>query len=337
MTPETLQRGTDVQPQSGMPDWLSEHKGQYPFECKRHRLSSGHVMSFVDLAPQQPEGDERRSALSNTPTVMIHGNPTWSFYYRNLLRAVSEAGGRAIAPDHIGCGLSDKPAEEDYDYTLAQRVSDLDELLESIGLGSCPINLVVHDWGGMIGMAYASRHPERINRLTILNTAAFHIPEDKRLPFTLWLGRNTTVGQLLIQGLNAFSGLATRWACMKPLSNEVAKAYTAPYHSWSTRIATHRFVKDIPLAEGDPAFSIVTETEERLALFSETPILIGWGLKDFVFDHTFLRVWQTLFPNAECHIYPESGHYILEDESDELIPKSSDSSPKQVSSSKGEI
>ncbi|MAD60939.1 MAG: alpha/beta hydrolase [Myxococcales bacterium] len=298
---------------SALPKWLKAHQALYPFEPQSVVVQGGHKLSYVDLVPK---GDEHI-----VPTVMIHGNPTWSFYYRNLLKAVQASGGRALALDHIGCGISDKPSDQHYHYTLAQRVEDLEEWFELVGLASQKVNLVVHDWGGMIGMAYASRHPEQINRLVVLNTAAFHIPGDKRLPFTLWLGRNTFVGQVLIQGFNAFSGLATRWACMKPLSRAVARAYTAPYHSWSSRIATHRFVKDIPLKSSDQAYAIVQETQAQLKCFEDRPILLAWGLKDFVFDETFLRVWQKRFPQAESHVYPDSGHYILEDEAEDLIPK----------------
>src|SRR5512137_1165151 len=99
---------------------------------------------------------------SGEPVVMLHGNPTWSFYYRNLVLALRDKY-RCIVPDHIGCGMSDKPGDDRYDYTLQSRVDDLEALLDSLGVTN-GITLVVHDWGGMIGMAYATRHPERIKR-----------------------------------------------------------------------------------------------------------------------------------------------------------------------------
>src|SRR5205823_3246531 len=111
------------------------------------------------------------------PVVMLHGNPTWSFYYRNLVLSLRDSY-RTIVPDHIGCGLSDKPDDSRYRYTLESRVTDLEALLEHLGV-TCDITLVVHDWGGMIGLAYAVRHPERIRRLVILNTGAFHLPRTK--------------------------------------------------------------------------------------------------------------------------------------------------------------
>src|SRR3954468_5018748 len=143
------------------------------------------------------------------PVVMLHGNPTWSFFYRDLVRAL-RGGYRCVVPDHIGCGLSDKPDDARYDYTLEQRVLDLEALLDHLGLGG-GLTLVLHDWGGMIGMAYASRHPERVRRLVVLNTAAFRMPAGKRLPWSLWACRNTPAGPLLVRGLNAFSRAAVRW------------------------------------------------------------------------------------------------------------------------------
>ena len=108
------------------------------------------------------------------PIVMVHGNPTWSFYYRELIKALSGSY-RCIASDHIGCGLSDKPDVTDYDYRLRSRVDDLDKLSNTVTAGE-KITLVLHDWGGMIGMAYALRHPEKIARLVVMNTAAFLPP-----------------------------------------------------------------------------------------------------------------------------------------------------------------
>ena len=123
---------------------------------------------------------------------MLHGNPTWSFYYRNLVLALRDSH-RCIVPDHIGCGLSDKPPTTLYDYSLKSRIDDLEALLDSLGLRE-NLTLVVHDWGGMIGMGFAARHPERIKRIVASNTGAFPLPESKRLPWSLWLGRNTRLG-----------------------------------------------------------------------------------------------------------------------------------------------
>ncbi|MBI5881919.1 MAG: alpha/beta fold hydrolase [Elusimicrobia bacterium] len=247
------------------------------------------------------------------PLVMLHGNPSWSYYYRGLIDAMA-GGYRCVAPDHIGMGLSDKPADERYEYTLSRRVSDLEAFLEKLGLVK-DITLVLHDWGGMIGMAWASRRPERVRRLVILNTAAFPLPGGKFLPWQLKLGRDSMLGTLLIRGFNAFAVGATRLCVTKkPMSRETAAAYVAPYDSWANRIATLRFVQDIPLVPGDNAYPVVQAVAEGLHRFTDAPMLICWGMKDFVFDASFLAEWVRRFPSAETHRFPEAGHYVLEDE-----------------------
>lgn len=253
------------------------------------------------------------------PVVMVHGNPSWSFYYRDLARALRD-GYRVIVPDHIGCGLSEKPAAEDYPYTLAQRVDDLEALLEHLGVRE-RITLVLHDWGGMIGMAYASRHPQRIARLVILNTAAFHLPAGKKLPLALKICRDTALGRFLVLKLNLFVLMAARVGCKRhPMPELLRGAYCAPYDIPANRIATLRFVQDIPLAPGDPGYQLVSEVEAGLGRFAALPMTICWGLKDFVFDRHFLNEWQRRFPKAAVHAFADCGHYILEDAKDEVIP-----------------
>ena len=253
------------------------------------------------------------------PVVMVHGNPSWSIYYRNLAIALRDRY-RVVVPDHIGCGLSDKPGDDRYTYTLKSRVDDLEALLDSLGFTK-NVTLVLHDWGGMIGMAWADRHPERVARIVVLNTAAFRMPSAKKLPGALALGRDSSAGAFLIRGFNAFARGAAMVGCKRhPMSNELRDAYCAPYNSWQNRIATLRFVQDIPLAPGDAAYDIVKGVEERLEQFRRVPMFIGWGLKDFVFDGTFLAEWERHFPEAEVHRYADCGHYVLEDAAEELVP-----------------
>jgi pimeloyl-ACP methyl ester carboxylesterase len=226
-------------------------------------------------------------------------------------------------PDHIGCGLSDKPADSSYAYTLEQRISDLDSLMDHIQPRT-PVNLIVHDWGGMIGFGWAVKHPGLIGKMVIANTAAFPIPAEKKLPPALWLVRNTKAGALLVQGLNAFSGIAARVAFKKPVSEEVRKAYTGPYDTWDNRIATLRFVQDIPLKPADPGYNIVQTTESGLSNFAANPCLLAWGEKDFVFDLHFLHKWKQIFPQATVLAYPDCGHYIFEDADPALTQAVSD-------------
>ncbi len=251
------------------------------------------------------------------PVLMLHGNPTWSFYYRNLVRALSP-NFRCIVPDHIGCGLSDKPGDDQYDYRLSSRIEDISKLIEYLDL-SVPLTLVVHDWGGMIGFAWAVQNPDLVSKLLIMNTAAFPIPDEKRMPPALSLVRDLRLGEFLTLRFNAFSGIAARIGFKKPVSKEVRKAYKLPYDSPANRIATARFVQDIPLSNKDPGFDILLRTAEQLYLLEDKPCFIAWGEKDFVFDNTFLKRWLEYFPDAELHRYPDCGHYILEDGGPALI------------------
>jgi haloalkane dehalogenase len=276
----------------------------YPFEGRYLDLG-GVRMHYLD------EG--RGEAV-----VCVHGNPTWSFYYRRLVDGL-RGSHRVVVPDHIGCGLSDKPADERYRYTLSRRIDDLEALVDHLGLDD--VTLVVHDWGGAIGFGWAVRHPEQVRRLVILNTAAFHLPPGKRMPWQLSLVRDTPLGPLLVRGLNAFARGAARTACTRVrMSRPLRDAYCAPYDSWDSRRAVLRFVQDIPLRAGDPADETLSSIEAGLGVFAERPALILWGARDFVFDHHFLAVWRRLLPAAEVQEFSDCGHYVLEDAADRIIP-----------------
>jgi len=251
------------------------------------------------------------------PVVMLHGNPTWSYYYRNLVQAL-KGKVRCIVPDHIGFGLSDKPPDRAYGYTLLRRIQDLESLLEYLEV-TRDITLVLHDWGGMIGMAFAHRHPDRIKRLVILNTAAFPLPRSRRLPWQLRLCRTPILGALLIRGANAFCLGAARTCFHEPVSPEVRAGYLAPFDSWTNRIGVLRFVQDIPLRPGDRSYDLVAEVEQGLSRFRSVPMLICWGERDFVFDTWFLEEWIRRFPDARVHRFSRAGHYVLEDAGENII------------------
>ncbi|MCG9746236.1 alpha/beta fold hydrolase [Shewanella sp. Isolate8] len=276
------------------------------FPFKRNYLDrNGHKLQYVN----EGQGE---------PVVMVHGNPSWSFYYRNLVKALSP-NHQCIVPDHIGCGLSDKPDDAGYDYTLKNRIDDLEALLDHLEVKE-KITLIVHDWGGMIGMGYAARYPERIKKIVVLNTGAFHLPEAKPFPWALWICRNTLLGTVLVRGFNAFSSIASYVGVKRaPMSKAIREAYVAPFNSWANRISTLRFVQDIPLKPGDRNYELVSEISEKLSQFNQLPMMICWGLKDFVFDKHFLDEWKRRFPQAEVHEFADCGHYILEDASDEVV------------------
>ena len=280
----------------------------YPFASHWHDRGDGIAMHYLDEGPRDAD-----------PVVMVHGNPSWSFYYRELVRAL-RGKHRVLVPDHVGCGFSDKPDDSRYAYTLQSRIDDLEGWLDAVS-ATRNVTLIVHDWGGMIGMGAAVRRPDRIARIVLLNTAAFHLPMAKALPGTLKLARDTSLGAFLVQRFNAFSRGAARLAVERRLSKDVARALTAPYDTPNNRIATLRFVQDIPLVPSDRAYSVVSKTADKLGVFAKTPVLICWGSKDFVFDDHFLAEWKRIYPDAELDYYRDAGHYVLEDASERIIPR----------------
>ena len=284
---------------------ISGFKHLYPFES--HFMDvNGFNYHYVD------EG-------SGDPVVMVHGNPTWSFYYRALIKALSERY-RTIVPDHIGCGLSDKPDDKTYDYKFKTRVDDLENLIENLEIKE-KITLVLHDWGGFIGMAYALRHPERICRFVLMNTAAFLPPAGKPIPMTLKLIRSLKpLAILAVQGFNLFARGALFKNSYRGLSKDVKAGLIAPYNCWHNRIATLKFVQDIHLTEKNPSYGLVKKLDQNLEIFSNYPMLICWGEHDFVFDMDYLAEWQRRFPDAEVHRFPDAGHYVLEDVPDKITP-----------------
>lgn len=255
---------------------------------------------------------------SGAPVVMVHGNPTWSYYYRNLVLALRETH-RVIVPDHVGMGLSDKPDDSAYPYRLERHVADFDRLLAETE-PNAKISLVVHDWGGMIGLAWAVRNPERIQRMVILNTAFFPMPAHKRVPWELRAARSF-LGPLLVRGLNLFcKGAARRCVTVKPLTPGERRAYLAPYDSWANRRAVLRFVQDIPIRSTEPGFDVVAEVAEKLDRLSDAPTLVLWGMRDFIFDPDYLLEIERRMPHAEVHRFDTAGHYLLEDAGGEIRP-----------------
>ncbi len=256
---------------------------------------------------------------SGETLVMLHGNPTWSFLYRRFVRSLRDSY-RVIVPDHAGCGLSDAVSEEVYRYTLSSRVADLEALLDHL-TPAHQLTLFLHDWGGLIGMAYAARHPERISRLVVFNTAGFLLPPGKQLHWTLRFAHDSHIAAWMILKLNALARIAVRLGCRtRPMRKEIRQAYTSACDSPERRRVTLRFVQDIPFSDRDPAYATALEAQEGLARFSRTPVLICWGEKDLIFDRDFLAEWIRRFPEAEVHRFPKAGHYVTEDAFEEIIP-----------------
>ncbi|MBI4665389.1 MAG: alpha/beta fold hydrolase [Nitrospinae bacterium] len=283
---------------------LADIRDEYPFTPKRIDIN-GHQLSYLDEGPEE------------APVILaLHGNPTWSFYYRKLALAL-RGEFRVIAPDHMGCGLSDKP--QDYDYTLKTHIGNLSALVAKLKLER--FTLAVHDWGGAIGFGHAIRNPEMVKSIIIFNTAAFPSTDvPMRIKVCAW----PYVGEFLVRKLNAFAGGAInlKMATNKPerLTHTVKQGYLGPYDSPENRIAIARFVQDIPMSPAHPTYRLVENIGDNLKIFENTPSLALWGMKDFCFHEGFLKEWLKRLKNVEAHMLTNAGHLALEDAHEEIIP-----------------
>lgn len=267
----------------------------YPFRSHFLQLD-GKNLHYVD------EG-------SGQPMLMLHGNPTWSFYYRNLIKTFSDKF-RTIAPDHIGCGMSDKP--QDYDYTLETHIQNILKLIKFLDLKK--IILIVHDWGGAIGFGLVTRYPELFDRIIILNTAAY---PSEHIPQRINLLRQGKFGEWLTRRFNLFAWPATFMTTHKKLSKHIRQGYLLPYDTWENRVAVARFVQDIPMEREHKTFKTLLEIESKLKSLKH-PKLILWGGQDFCFNQHFFERWVEIYPDAAAHWFAKAGHYVLEDALDEV-------------------
>ncbi|HEX5443380.1 MAG TPA: alpha/beta fold hydrolase [Pirellulales bacterium] len=248
------------------------------------------------------------------PLLLVHGNPTWSFYWRELVKPLREHY-RVIVPDHIGCGLSDKPPR--YEYRLARHIDNLRRLIERLELRQ--VTLLAHDWGGAIGLGAAVAEPERFSRLVLFNTAAFR---SRRIPWRIRICRTPLLGRLAVQGLNAFARAALTMAVTKHerMTPAVQAGLLAPYNTWLNRVATHRFVLDIPRSPRHASYATLETVEHGLARLRGLPAMFIWGMRDWCFTPHFLERFLELFPEAEVHRFDDAGHYVIEDAHERIVP-----------------
>ena len=287
---------------------ISDHRPLPPllrqaYDFRRYSIIiDNYRYHFVD------EGDPQ-----NPPVLMLHGNPTWSFFFRRLIGVLKQTH-RVIAPDHMGCGLSDKPQK--YPYRLSNHMHNVERLIDHLKMNH--ITLVCHDWGGAIGMGVAARRPGLFSRFVVLNTAAWR---SERMPKRIAACRIPFLGALTVRGFNGFALAATRMAVVKPLDTVARNGLVYPYNNWKNRIAILRFVQDIPMKPSHPSYDCLKETERLLHRLRNKPMKIFWGMKDWCFDGVFLKQWRERFPEASVSEYPDSGHYILEDVHESVIPE----------------
>ena len=270
------------------PEWLNSN--QYPFAPKYLSLPNAQ-MHYID------EG-------SGEVILFVHGTPSWSYEFRDAIRILSR-NYRCIAMDHIGFGLSDKPA--DYSYTLYKHKENLMSLIAHLQLSQ--FNLLVHDFGGPIGLSVATSMPEKINKIIMANTWCFSVadePEFKRMkailgsPLLPFLYRNFNFSARYI--IPAAFGERTR------LTPEIHAQYMKPFAKRSSRNGTIGFAKS--LLKDQAWFENVYR---QIGVLVNKPALLLWGLKDNFITEKYLHRMQEIFPNAEVVQYADAGHFVFEE------------------------
>ncbi|GAB3527049.1 alpha/beta fold hydrolase [Pontibacter brevis] len=274
------------------PKWLD--RILYPFQHHTLKLEAGH-MHFVD------EG-------TGAPIVFVHGTPTWSFVWRQQIKSLSRTY-RCVAPDHLGFGLSDKP--KGFAFTPAAHADNLEALIEHLQLRN--ITLVVHDFGGPIGLRYALRHPENVKNIVLLNTWIWDLQEEKQIS-KISRFMSGSIGRFLYLQLS-FSArllLPRGYHERKHLPKDIHQHYMKPLSSSTARLGTWHFAK--ALHEANPYFKALWEQREKLR---SIPKLILWGEKDALLPHHFLDKWKAAFPEAKV-IQFRAGHFLQEEKGGEV-------------------
>jgi haloalkane dehalogenase len=272
----------------------------YPFASHWLEVPGGR-MHYVDEGPRPGTNGD------SPPTLLfVHGNPTWSFHWRNFVTSL-RAEHRCVAVDHIGCGLSDKPQRL---LTLDDHTSNLRTLVEKLDLKR--VTLVAQDWGGAIGLGALLQTVRRLERIVLFNTGAF---PPRYTPWRIRACRIPILGRLAVQGANLFSRAALRMtlARRKSLEPAVAAGYLAPYDSWHNRTAVYGFVRDIPTGPNCKTWQTLAEIERRLPELSTLPTCLIWGMLDWCFRPDCLDRFRNAWPQSETHRLLEVGHWVVED------------------------
>ena len=279
---------------------------EYPFTHNFFDSPMG-TMHFVD------EG-------RGEPVLMLHGNPTWSFLYRNIIPGIS-ATNRVIAPDHIGFGLSDK-SENESDYTLEAHIENLEALILELDLSN--ITLVMQDWGGPIGLGFAARHPDRVKTLVVFNTFGFYPPVDGmdpdnlKLPAPLLLMRSRGIGDFIVRRLGFFERQVMKMATAKKQSAKLRSAYTDIFKTYKARAGVMAFPRMIPNNTRHPAAKVLLEQTGPFLDQFDGPARIFWGDKDPLIPIGALSAWKKRLPQAKVTQFSKAKHYLPDDEPEAL-------------------
>jgi haloalkane dehalogenase len=247
------------------------------------------------------------------PTLLfLHGNPTWSFLYRDVIRALSDRF-RCLALDYPGMGMSAKPRDVgrgDYGFTPAEHSRVVEGFVDALDLED--LTLMVQDWGGPIGIGFATRRPERVARLVIGNTWAWPAEEFDMKMFSTLFGLGP--GRLAVTRFNLFVERLLPMGCERELAPEVMAAYRAPFPTPADRAPIAIFARSIVKSR-----PFLTEVVQNLDAIVDKPVQIVWGKKDRAFRKRELERWKRIFPDARVRVLDDAGHFIQEDAADAIV------------------
>ena len=272
--------------------------GTFPFE-PRFFDADGVRLHYVDEGPADAP-----------PVLFVHGNPTWSYMWRQPIAELSSKGHRCVAFDHMGFGRSDKPPQLSA-YSLERHVGNALTLIDALDLTG--ITLVAHDWGGPIGLGALLQRPERLRRVVLMNTWAWELPSF--LPPFLREFRTEGLGEILALGGNLFVESMPGGMHRRDADPMMMEAYRSPFPDYWSRAGTLAFQREIPLTERDRSAPLMASIHEQLPQVS-APVKLVWGMRDPVFQPVFLEQWRELFPNAQTVELADASHFLVEDSPD---------------------
>lgn len=290
----SMQQQNCDQNRTKYPDWLD--RAEYPFKSHFFNTTAGR-MHYVD----EGNGD---------PVVMVHGNPGWSFEFRHIISSISDQY-RCIAVDHIGFGLSDKPA--DWNYLPKNHARNFEELIDYLGLKN--ITLIVSDWGGPIALSYAIKHPEKIKKLIILNTWMWSVRDDPYYQkFSNMMGGS--FGKFMISNFNIFAKVVVRqvFGDKSKLTKRIQEHYYKHLSTPSERKGSYVFPRQIIESS-----AWLDELWYKKQDISNLPTVFIWGMKDIAFREKELSKWLSNWHSARVFKLTDVGHYPQEEAPEYII------------------
>lgn len=280
------------------PDWL---KPLFPWEQKQLHLN-GRVMSYID------EG-----APSARPVLLLSGNPTWGFLYRDFVEPLKAAGHRVIVPDWIGAGYSSRP-QSDASLTFAHHIADLVSLLDQLNLRNFVI--VGQDWGGPQGVGAALQRVERLGALVLMNTWLFtgmssNFHASPR-PWTTW--HAPLIGQFFMKRHKVLSHHGPSATTVRGMTPKEARGYHHVFDAPDSEGVVLTWPRTIPVREGDRGWADMQMIERRLPELAKVPTLLLWAPEDEVFPLAFGERLKELLPHAQGPITFDKARHFLQDD-----------------------